>query len=381
MTAAPNVGSFAALSSAWDLPLSHARARHAAGIRVALASAHTVPRELLHAAGFDAVVHRPTAVAVADANPHIEAEGLGTRAKSLLESAVAGEFDFASVIVCSRSSEQDYKVFLYLREFARQGLFSSLPPVWLYDLLQTRTPAARAYGLERTRDLYERLSQLAGRCPDEAGLADAIVESNAARALMRRLLSLRQPQPRVSGVMAMTLLGAFSLVDPPTYAAVMTQAIEALEQSAPLTGPRLLLAGAPADGTRLHAVLEAMGAVVVAETGGWGTRSASSDISLGGDPIASIFEHYYEEVPNPREDRAAEDVWFERVTRAGIDGVVFYLPPDDSVVGWDYPRQRSYADQLGLPSLVVRDDTDDPELPSRWRDRITTLLERASARG
>ncbi len=153
MTAASNAASFAALTGAWDSPLSHARARHAAGKSVALMSAHTVPRELLRAAGFDAVVYRPTAVSGAQVSPYLETEGLGTRARSFLESAMAGDLDFASVIVCSRSSEEDYKAFLYLREFCRQRLTSSLPPVWLYDLLQTRTPAARAYGLARTREL------------------------------------------------------------------------------------------------------------------------------------------------------------------------------------------------------------------------------------
>jgi len=373
--------SHAAFIGAWNLPLGHARARHAAGTSVALTSAHTVPRELLRAAGFDGVVYRPTPPAVPrPSSPYLEVEGLGTRARAFLESAMAGDLDFASVIVCSRSSEQDYKAFLYFREFARQGLSASLPPIWLYDLLQTRTPSARAYGLERTRELYDRLLQLAGRRPDQARLADAVTESNTARALMRRLLSLRLPRPQVSGVTAMALLGAFSLVDGATYIAQMSQAVDDLERSAPLPGPRMLLAGAPADDSRLHQMLEQMGAVVVAEAGGWGARSAGPDIALTSDPVTSVFDHYYEHVESPREDRAAEDAWLGQFTRADIDGVVFYLPPDDAVLGWDYPRQRSRFDDLGVPSLVVRDDTGDPEMSSRWREHVTTFLERAVAR-
>ncbi len=225
----------------------------------------------------------------------------------------------------------------------------------------------------------ERASELAGRRPDDTSLADAIVESNAARALMRRVLSLRCSQPRVSGVTAMALLGAFSLVDGATYMSLMSQVIEEFERSVPLAGPRLLVAGALADDSRLHEMLEQMGAVVVAEEGGWGMRSVGPDISLTGDPIVSTFDHYYEAVASPREDRAAEDAWLGQFTRADVDGVVFHLPPDDSVVGWDYPRHRSHFDGLGVPSLVIRDDTGDPEMPSRWQARVTTFLERAVA--
>jgi hypothetical protein len=38
------------------------------------------------------------------------------------------------------------------------------------------------------------------------------------------------------------------------------------------------------------------------------------------------------------------------------DGIVFYLPPDDDVLGWDFPRHRDYLDQLGIPHLLLRVD-------------------------
>ena len=40
----------------------------------------------------------------------------------------------------------------------------------------------------------------------------------------------------------------------------------------------------------------------------------------------------------------------------GVDGVVFYLPPEDCVAGWDYPRRRQYLDAREIPHLVVRED-------------------------
>jgi hypothetical protein len=42
--------------------------------------------------------------------------------------------------------------------------------------------------------------------------------------------------------------------------------------------------------------------------------------------------------------------------KSGADAVVFYLPPDDDIYGWDYPRQRDFVHACGVPSLLIRED-------------------------
>ena len=51
-----------------------------------------------------------------------------------------------------RTSEQEHKLYLYLREVMRQGTERAPEPI-LYNLLHARSPEAEAYGLERTHDL------------------------------------------------------------------------------------------------------------------------------------------------------------------------------------------------------------------------------------
>jgi hypothetical protein len=36
--------------------------------------------------------------------------------------------------------------------------------------------------------------------------------------------------------------------------------------------------------------------------------------------------------------------------------VIFYLPPEDDVLGWDYPGLRKSLEQRGIPSLLLRED-------------------------
>ena len=38
-----------------------------------------------------------------------------------------------------------------------------------------------------------------------------------------------------------------------------------------------------------------------------------------------------------------------------MDGVIFYLPHEDDVIGWDYPRLRAFLDERAIPHLMLRD--------------------------
>ena len=97
---------------------------------------------------------------------------------------------------------------------------------------------------------------------------------------------------------------------------------------------------------------------MVAEDDWWGSRSAGGDISEeSNDLMKSIFEKYYLDTPSPRVfPFEIADAWFQQASADGIDGVIFYLPPEDCVAGWDYPRRRRDLDERGIPNLLVRED-------------------------
>ncbi len=107
----------------------------------------------------------------------------------------------------------------------------------------------------------------------------------AARAATARAAAHRQPRPWRSPGRSFSSTAA-------SYAALANRAAAEAEQRAPLPGPRLVLAGAWLDDERLHALVESHGAVVVAEDGGWGSRSAGRDIERRDDLVAAIFDKY-----------------------------------------------------------------------------------------
>jgi len=368
-------GAATCLARHYENPMAQAMEAHRAGIPVVGLTSNTVPWELIRAAGFFPVMLRPAQGATPAVDEFMETNVFPERIRQIFESAVSGDWSFLRAIVLSRTSEQEYKLFLYLREVSRERAPDGMPPVYLYGLLHSQSEETRAYGISRTEELKRQLGEIAGRPITAPDMAKAIAESNAAHAAVRRLLGLRQGVPRLSGTEALPLIGAYWFMSRAEYAKLATEAAEILERSKPLPGTRLIVKGAPLDHVRLHAALESHGAIVVAEDDWWGTRSVGGDISAGGDALEAIFEYYYLDAPSPRVfPLDAADRWFETRVRDSVEGVVFYLPSEDCALGWDSPRQKAFLDRLGIPSLVVREDPAAGELSSETHESIERFV-------
>jgi benzoyl-CoA reductase/2-hydroxyglutaryl-CoA dehydratase subunit BcrC/BadD/HgdB len=337
----------------------------------------SLPVEIVRAAGFAPVFARGHRAPTPCADRHLEPELFPARLRQLVEAALTGRLADAAAVILPRSSDPDYKCFLYLRELVRKGIAGALPPILLFDLLHSDDAESRAYNADRMRALGAQLAGLAGRpvTPDDAGRA--IVRANRARAAARRLDGQRTGTPRLGGTDALPLLGAFWQVEPERYAVLADAAAESAAHQRPLEGPRVLTAGAPVDGTALHAAIEAEGAVVVAEMSPFGRCGTSADVAVSGEPFAALAGHYASESVDAR-------LPIERLMRkieAGVgtaEAVVFSLPPDDASFGWDYPRVRELLARQAIPHAVLRGDAA-TGATSADRERIRALL--ASARG
>ena len=158
----------------------------------------------------------------------LEPDLFPNRLRQLVEAALTERLADVAAIVLPRSSDPDYKCFLYLRELVRRGIAADLPPILLFDLLHSDDSDARAYNADRARDLSARLANLAGRQHRADDLRDAIVSANRARAAARRLHALRNDPPRIAGADALPLLGAFWQLEPERYAALANATADSL---------------------------------------------------------------------------------------------------------------------------------------------------------
>jgi benzoyl-CoA reductase/2-hydroxyglutaryl-CoA dehydratase subunit BcrC/BadD/HgdB len=92
-------------------------------------------------------------------------------------------------------------------------------------MLHTRSSESYAYGLERTLCLKERLQELTGKTIDNVALLQAVKESNSGRRAIRNLLSLRKPEPKVSGPEALALIGSWFFINRDEYARLAEEAV------------------------------------------------------------------------------------------------------------------------------------------------------------
>lgn len=321
-------------------------------------TSNTVPWELLRAAGLQPVLLSPRRPHTPLADRYME-DVFSARMKAIFDFLISPESVLLSAVVIPRTSEQEHKLYLYLREVVRQGTERAPEPI-LYNLLHARSPEAEAYGLQRTRELKMQLERLTGRAIDPEALSTAIAEGNAARHAIRGLLQQREcPAPRLRGSEALALIGAWYFMDRTEYARLAQEALREIQMRPPLQGPRLLVKGSPLDEPDFCEAIESHGAIVVAEDDWWGSRAPGQDIDPTIDPMRAIFEKYYFDAPSPRVFPAEiADAWFHRKA-CEVDGVIFHLPPEDDVIGWDYPRLRDSLDKRAIPHLMLRGASSD----------------------
>ena len=138
-----------------QLGQSKERDRH-----VVVTSWPSLPIEIIRASGLRLVVARALTTAAPVADAHLEPGLFPGRVRQLVDAALAGRLADVARVVIPRTSDSDYKCFLYLREFVRGSLAAAMAPTVLFDLLQSDGPHVGRHNAERTRALLDTVGRL-----------------------------------------------------------------------------------------------------------------------------------------------------------------------------------------------------------------------------
>ena len=152
--------------------------------RIAGITSNTVPWEILRAAGYTPLLLEDEAGPTPYADRWME-DVFDRRFLVIFDRLCAGAWKHLDRVVIPRTSEQEHKLYLYLREIARTQPAGVIPELYFYNLLHTRTPESYDYGLEQTRQMIREFEA------PEAALRDAITQSNRAHSCVREILQKR----------------------------------------------------------------------------------------------------------------------------------------------------------------------------------------------
>ncbi len=234
--------------------------------RIAGITSNTVPWEILRAAGHSPRLLEEDSGPTPIADRFME-DVFDRRIRVIFDRLCSGAWSDLRMVVIPRTSEQEHKLYLYLREAARVHFSGVIPELYLYNLLHTRSPESYSYGLERTCQMVRDLEV------SDRALCEAVAESNRARAIVRQVQQKRY-EGFLEGSAALELIRGFYTEDRATFADRVSAQLEALR--VPVAGhrPRILIKGVPLDSAALHRVVEDAGGYVIAEDDWRGSRAA-----------------------------------------------------------------------------------------------------------
>jgi benzoyl-CoA reductase/2-hydroxyglutaryl-CoA dehydratase subunit BcrC/BadD/HgdB len=334
---------------------AEARRRHGAGQKVVGYLSCNVPVELIAASGaFPVQLFGIPGAETPLADLYME-DFFDGRIRSLFQRILAGDFDFIDLLVIPRSSEGLLQLYYFLQEVARIDPAVRLPPLYMFDLLQTEGELTRGYVQGRLEDMQAALARLNARAITPEALRGAIRDANRRRALQQAANRLRrEASPRLSGGDALCLALAATVMDQEAYCGQL-QGVPHAEGLAGRQGARIMLKGMAQDDAGLTDLVEACGATVVADDHPAGERTYEALVPETDDPLAALAVFYQRHSPGPRLfPQARQDaIFLDLVKAAQVQGVIFHVEEHDDTLGWDYPAQKAALDRLGIPSLYL----------------------------
>jgi benzoyl-CoA reductase/2-hydroxyglutaryl-CoA dehydratase subunit BcrC/BadD/HgdB len=370
------------LRRAYADPYAAARAHRSAGGKVVGYFLNSVPEELILAAGCFPVRLRGEFTQPSALGERYLEEYMDGEVRAIFGALLEGRFDFADLIVIPRNSEVYLQLYYFLLEIPKWESQVRIPPIYLFDLLQTPSSATLRYVTGRLHAFAERLQELGGGKITAESLSQSITRVNVKRALLSKTSALwKSSQASLTGTDALATISAASFMGLDEYVAALS-ALIAEPPAALGPRPRVMIKGSPQADPRFTALVESTGAAVVAHDHLWGDRTYAEPVHERCEPWSALARHYCFNIPSPREypQTKADERFLQLATDAKVDGVIFIHDEWDDTLGWEFPDQKRLLEERGLDALFLkRQRYFDPD-ENQQRDLVRAFVDRLRAR-
>jgi len=313
-----------------------------------------VPEEMIHAARM-----LPFRVSADnDPVPLQEAAGCmpektGSVARTILQMALDGRYDFLDGVVVSVVDEGACRLVDHWRSYAPRPYMDSL------SLPLKRTEEACALFLADLEDWRSRMSEMRGVYIVARDLRRAIGVYNRSRELMQQLYALRERErPPVTGAEMLEIVKAATRMPRERFNALLESLLAEIENTGReiRKSKRLMVIGSELQNSTWIEAAEDLDAVVVTDELSTGTRYCFGRVDKKLPPLEALARYYVQaRSRGPGAWSASERFThiFEMASRFRVDGVISRIQRKDADHARDRILLRKEMDARGIPMLEL----------------------------
>jgi benzoyl-CoA reductase/2-hydroxyglutaryl-CoA dehydratase subunit BcrC/BadD/HgdB len=259
----------------------------------------------------------------------------------------------------------------------------SVPELFFLDRTYAQHFEESVFNRDCLLEFRTQVEKWCGRQITDELLRDAIEICNENKKLLLEISRLRtMDPPRISGVLALELIGSSMFMHKQDHNELLRQAIEDQDFDTPGEDSlRVFVGGSPIDHLRLYEIIESNNAIVVNEDHCWGNRAAELPVNGSSDPLLALAERYHQKpacsigISTGSTIRAS----VKRAIDSRAQAAIFYCVAGDRSQVWETPDETKLLGEHGVPSLHLKEQdysTSSPELEHRIAAFLDDLASR-----
>lgn len=354
----------------------------ASGKKVVGYSCTYVPTEIIAAAGLLPYRLRGLGAATTDIGDSYYGPVVCSYPKCLLQLAGEGKYAFLDGAIITNGCDTMRRLEECWRK-ADEDIPGILPAYYhYYGTPHKVEPYSLKWFEEENRLLIQSLERHFGVKITDAALHEQIELYNKGRRLLQRLEDLRMRDDIIiSGADATTIILASTALPWTEYVPLLEETVAELEQARPngLKGKRVLLGGSVTDDCDLVRVIEAAGAVVVADTLCFGSKLYDDLVSAEGDPVKALSVRYLNRSFCPRMFAYYQPRYQslkQKALKAKVDGVILQNVRFCDMHGSENGLFERDLEAAGIPCIRIEREYGPLVEDGRVRMRVDAFLAR-----
>lgn len=312
-----------------------------------------VPEEIIYAAGILPYRVRATGCIRSTRSDALMSSFSCSFARSCLEFALDGTYDFLDGLVALDSCAQIERLYDNWRFKA------GLPFMYLLNLPHKNSDAAIAWYRGEIEALKQSMEKSFGVTVTDENLVSAIKTYNETRILLRELYELRKSEnPPITGFQSQSLVLAAMSMPREQYNGLLRASLEEIGSREPTRNSRarLMVIGSALDDPAFIKIIEDQGGLVVTDALCFGSRYFWEPVAEEEDPLLSLSRSYLSRPKCPRmmnQHVSLFEFIVDMVQRFKVDGIIFQKMQFCNLWGGESLFLEKRLKELKIPFLSI----------------------------